>query len=152
MIYTWLEEPVIERIINQQINIDQNSTLSDKIKKREEGTKPNINESFQKLGSIKHDVVFDETVSNPTMKLARLHALLEVANVMRTPPPMGLVMKLADLSKEDADEWRQMFQQQQELEAMGLGQGGNGQGQKPAAGPDRNLPNQKPNPQLPPIK
>lgn len=141
MIYTWLDDSVIERIVNQQISIDQNQGLREKIKKREEDSqKPNIKDSFQKLGSMEHDVVFDETISNPTMKLARLHALLEVANVMQTPPPMGLVMKLADLSKEDGDEWLEMFQQQQKLIAMGLQQGGNGQ--KNAAGPDRNLPNQ----------
>jgi hypothetical protein len=141
MIYTWLDDSVIERIVNQQLSIDQNTDLRDKIQAREESSKPNIKNSFQKLGSIEHDVVFDETISNPTMKLARLHALLEVANVMQTPPPMGLVMKLADLSKEDADEWLRMFQEQQQLIAMGLKQDGNGQ--KPAAGPDRNLPNQQ---------
>jgi hypothetical protein len=141
MIYTWLDDSVIERIVNQQLSIDQNTDLREKIQAREESSKPNIKNSFQKLGSIEHDVVFDETISNPTMKLARLHALLEVANVMQTPPPMGLVMKLADLSKEDADEWLTMFQEQQKLIAMGLKQGGNGQ--KPAAGPDRNLPNQQ---------
>ena len=140
MIYTWLPDTVIERIVNQQINIDQNKGLSEKIKAREKDTsKPNIKESFRKLGAIEHDVVFDETVSNPTMKLARLHALLEVANVMQTPPPMSLVMKLSDISKEDADEWREMFQQQQQLIAAGLAQGGNGK----AAGPDRNLSNQE---------
>ena len=140
MIYTWLPDTVIERIINQQINIDQNKNLGEKIKARESSTtKPNIKESFRKLGAIEHDVVFDETVSNPTMKLARLHALLEVANVMQTPPPMSLIMKLSDITKEDADKWMEMFEQQQQLIAMGLKQdGGNGQ----AKGPDRNLPNQ----------
>ena len=138
MIYTWLPDTVIERIINQQINIDQNKGLSEKIKARESSNKPNIKESFRKLGAIEHDVVFDETVSNPSMKLARLHALLEVANVMQTPPPMSLIMKLSDISKEDGDEWVKMFQQQQQLIAAGLAQGGNGK----AAGPDRNLPNQ----------
>ena len=141
MVYTWLDESVIERIINQQISIDQNAGLREKIISREKDTnKPNIKNSFSKLGTMEHDIVFDETVSNPSMKLARLHALLEVANVMQTPPPMTLIMKLADLSKEDGDEWTRLFQEQQQLIAMGLQQGGNGQ--KPAAGPDRNLPNQ----------
>lgn len=139
MIYTWLPETVIERIVNQQINIDQNGVLRAKIDEREKGSKPDIRNSFRKLGTIEHDVVFDETVSNPSMKLARLHALLEVANVMQTPPPMSLVMKLADLSKEDGDKWIEAFEQQQKLIAMGLKQDGNGK----AAGPDRNLPNQK---------
>ncbi len=139
MIYTWLPDTVIERIINQQINIDQNKGLSEKIKAREAGNKPNIKESFRKLGAMEHDVVFDETVSNPSMKLARLHALLEVANTMGTPPPMSLIMKLSDISKEDGDEWVKMFQQQQQLIAAGLAQGGNGK----AAGPDRTLSNQE---------
>ncbi len=140
MVYTWLDDSVIERIVNQQISIDQNAGLREKIIKREKDPKKqNIKNSFQKLGVMEHDIVFDETISNPTMKLARLHALLEVANVMQTPPPMGLVMKLADLSKEDGDEWLRMFEEQQKLIAMGLKQPGNG---KNAAGPDRNLPNQ----------
>ncbi len=141
MIYTWLPEVVIERIVDQQISIDQNTDLKDKIEKREANNqKPNIKDSFRKLGAIEHDVVFDETISNPTMKLARLHALLEVANTMGAPPPMSLVMKLADISKEDGDEWMKIFQQQQQLIAMGLKDGG---GNNKAAGPDRNLPNQQ---------